>query len=228
VGFDVSGAPKAAEELCARIRCATSSAEVDDAVTQMYRALAAGELSDAETLHVTRVAERRRTAFKKPAARAIRALVNLPAPPGSEAGPQTQIHSGSTESVHDVPPWIGGECKRLSFKQSKAQFYLRRNVWLRQVFKARVSRLTLRVAHAVFDGLNADPRDRRFGQCFKSLSTLSVELECRRASIVAALKSLESAGVLRIIQGGGRGNPNRYEPVIADFASRDLQSPVVP
>jgi hypothetical protein len=208
-----------------RVRNAASTAEVDSLVKSMYQEKYAGNLTDAEERQLRYAADRRRSALKAAPARARPNSLSKPSRLPPESQSHTLVLPNLTIRMYLAPSWIGGERRMFSYDEAKRQFRLRRTVWHHQLAKTRASAIAVRLAIAIYEGLNGDPNDKRFGQCFKSLSTLSIELGCRRASIVAALKSLESAGVLRIIHGGGRGNPNRYEPVIAHCASRDLEIP---
>jgi hypothetical protein len=70
----------------------------------------------------------------------------------------------------------------------------------------------------IHDCLNSDPSHEWFGLCFLSIKKFSIRLGCRQESVIRATHQLESLGHLRVIHGKGKGNPNRYEPVIRDSA----------
>lgn len=221
----MSSVPDNAEEFFALIRKTTNTAQVDALLREMYQAKTAGKVTDDEEFRISRAAHDHRRQLKAAALHTKRSFRIEPASPQFSGRARTLGSLAPRISMHKVPPWIGGDRNVLSFEDAKRQFYLRRNVWLKQLRRFPLSGLAARVAMVIFEGLNGNPNNDRFGQCWLSLTTISAELQCRRASVADALKSLEAAGLLRIIHGRGRGNPNRYEPIIADIKSRDLEIP---
>jgi hypothetical protein len=121
-----------------------------------------------------------------------------------------------------VPNWIGGSREFLSREEARRAFKARRELWCKQLnHDRRLSALDLRIALEISFHLNYDPMDSRFGQCFVSIATFAQTLLCRQQSVIDSMRRLEDFGHLRIFHGRGRGNPNRYEPIIGDAAGHD-------
>jgi hypothetical protein len=182
-----------------RICSAQSDTVLDQLIHEIYQAKLQGQLNEVETIDLQWTADDRRRDLKKPA--------------GLSRSP---IRKQSQNAIRS-PEWIGGSKIFLSEREAKRAFYLRREEWREQVCRDHnnsLSRLDLRIALEISFNLNADPMDYRFGQCFCSLKTLTCTLSCRPESFLESADRLESFGHLKIYHGRGRGNPNRYEPVI--------------
>jgi hypothetical protein len=182
-----------------RICSAQSDGALDQLIREIYQAEFAGRLNKVEADELRWIAEDRRQNLKKTAR-------------PSRRPPPTQ-----SQGTIRTPDWISGGQMFLHAWQAKKAFYLRREEWREQICRDNnnfFSKLDLRIAMEISFNLNADPMDHRFGQCFCSLKTLTCTLSCRPESFLESADRLESFGHLKIYHGRGRGNPNRYEPVI--------------
>jgi hypothetical protein len=220
----MSAQPINAEEFCARIRLATNTDQVGGLLSEMYRAKSAGQVSDDDERRIDRAVERRRNELKATAAWRARESVIGSNRAKIGGGAQPLAAAAPTISMVRVPPWIGGRRRMLSAKEAKREYYLRRSVWHELLADAPVPALAPRVGMKIHDRLNAHPGGEKFGQCFMSLTTFSLQLRCGRASVIRSLKCLEAVGLIRIIRGGGPSNPNRYEPVIPEPPSQESQA----
>lgn len=106
------------------------------------------------------------------------------------------------------------------WKEAKRAFFLDREQWRQQInHDPRLSKSELRVVLELSFCLNADPDHPSFGKAFPSIELLAKRLKLSNRTIVAACIQLEMFGHVRIERGGGRGNSNRYVPIIQSAGS---------
>ncbi|THD44617.1 MAG: hypothetical protein E7774_10100 [Bradyrhizobium sp.] len=213
-----------AEKLRELVRGTDRPSQLDAAIKEIYSAHVGGKITSEETEQLERGAIRHRGRFKTAAfGSPNRPSVGHPRPAFGKS--LQRLASAASMPIYcRAPSWIGGKKVLLTHDEARRLFQRRRNRWREQLrYDKRPSKTELRIAMEIHDGLNSNPGHEWFGLCFLSIKKFSVRLGCRQESVISAMRQLEALGHLRVFHGKGKGNPNRYEPIIRDSAEAPVE-----